>query len=113
MTTLTKKLQEIRERHSAQYGHEQAQILELSSQLRAQDERLIADLDDVLEGHEQRRSIIHRKILTVAQCVGLLPPAAPVHQPEPVAIDGADVSTAEELARRFRPQIANGHGQAH
>ena len=94
MTLLSRKLQEIRSQHSAQYGTAQSQILELGAQLRQQDEQLIADLDDILEGHAERRAILHRKIITVAQCAGLLPPPAPQQAEPPMAIEGTEVSTA-------------------
>lgn len=109
MTLLSKKLEEVRTRHSDAAAQEQAQVIELGARLKQLDDRLIDTLDDVLEECAQRRAIVHEKLETIARCAGLLPPIS--RAAEPQQIEAGKMALPNVLERERERQIANGHYQ--
>jgi len=110
MTLLSKKLEEVRTRHSDASAQELAQVIDLGARMKQLDDRLIDALDDVLEEHAQRRAVVHDKLETIARCAGLLPPP-PSRTIEPPQIEAGKMALPNVLERERERQIANGHYQ--
>lgn len=106
MALLSKKIEEVRARHMDEAGRELAQVIELGARLQEANGRINEALDDVLVECASQRALIHHKLVTIAQCAGLVPP--PAEPAEPQALDAAAEDSTRAVATRFAPPRQGG-----
>lgn len=115
MALLSKILDEVRARHRESAARELGQILDLGAELQALDRRLLDAADDLMADIEERRALVHRKLLDIARCAGLVPSMpAPTAATEPPQLEAGTTPLPSMFEReRERQRALAGASAAH